>query len=92
MKRPMWTQLSFAWVVAVSLLLAATGAMKLAVLYARFKVSPLARLQPDNSKAVILLILSMVLVIAALVVPLVIRRRAQVWLETTAPKPEKLRP
>ena len=80
MKRPLWTDMGFAVLVAVALLAAATGAMKLAALYARFKVSPLARLQPDNTKAVILLILSMALVIAALVVPLVIRRRAQLFL------------
>jgi len=92
MKAPSWTKLWFAWFVAVAFLLAATGAMKVAVLYARFKVDPLARLKPDNTKAILLLILSMVLVIAALVVPLIIRRRAQRWGETTGAKPEKLAP
>jgi hypothetical protein len=81
MKRPLWTYLGFAWFVAVALLLAAREAMKAAVVHARFKVSPLERLKPDNTRAALLLILSMLLVIAAIVVPLVIRRCAQARLE-----------
>ena len=81
MKRPLWTHLAFAWFVAVALLLGAREAMKAAVSHARFKTAPLERLEPDNTRAVLLLILSMVLVIGAIVVPLVIRRRAQVRLE-----------
>jgi hypothetical protein len=90
--RALWKHPLFAGVVAVLFVVAAAGIMKLAVLYARFKVDPLRRLQPDNTKAILLLILSMLLVIGALVVPLVIRRRAQRSEETTAAKPEKLAP
>jgi hypothetical protein len=81
MKRPLWTHLGFAWFVAVALLLGAREAMKVAVRFARFKVDPHDRLKPDNTMAVLTLILSMLLVIAAIVVPLVIRRRAQRRLE-----------
>jgi hypothetical protein len=81
MKHPLWTHPLFAGFVALLFVAASAGVMKVAVLYARFKVDPLARLQPDNTKAILLLILSMLLVIGSLVVPLVIRRRAQRRLE-----------
>jgi hypothetical protein len=81
MKRPLWTHLGFAWFVAVALLVAAREAMKAAVVYARFKVAPLERLKPDNTHAALLVILSMLLVIGAIVLPLVIRRKAQRRLE-----------
>ena len=76
MKRPLWTHLGFAWAVAVTLLVLATLAMKVSVLYARLKVSPLDRIQSDNTLAVLFLIASMLLVIAAIVLPLVIRKKA----------------
>jgi hypothetical protein len=85
-----WRHPIFAGVVAVLFVLAAAGAMKVAALYARFKVDPLQRLRSDNAKAIVFYIVAMLLVMAALVVPLVIRRRAQ--RETTAAKPEKLAP
>jgi hypothetical protein len=81
MKRPLWTHPLFAGFVAVDLLVLATLSMKRAVLYARFKVSPLDRLQPDNTLAVIFLIGSMVLVVAAIVVPLIIRKNAHAFLK-----------
>jgi hypothetical protein len=81
MKPPLWTRIEFAVFVAVALMVAAGGAMKVAALYARFKVDPHARLQHDNTRAVLLVILSMLLVIGAIVVPLIIRRQAQRRLE-----------
>jgi hypothetical protein len=90
MKRPFWTHVVFAWVVAGALLVSATYALKGAVLYARLKVPPLERFQHDNTKAVLLLLLSMLLVVAAIVLPLVIRRRAQLRLGEVVPTAVKL--
>jgi hypothetical protein len=81
MKRPLWTHVFFAGFVAVGLLVLATVAMKQAVLYAHFKVSPLAREQPENTRAVLCLAASMLLVVAAIVLPLVIRKKAQAYLK-----------
>jgi hypothetical protein len=81
MKHPLWTHPLFAAFVALLFVVAAAGIMKLAVLYAQLKVDPLARVQHDTTKAILLLILSMLLVIGSLVVPLVIRRKAQRRLE-----------
>ena len=91
MKRPMWTHPIFAGFVAVAFLVAARFAMKAAVVHGQLKVDPLARLEHDNTRAALLVVLAMLLVIWAIVVPLVIRKKAQRRLsETAAPKPEKL--
>jgi len=71
----------FAGFVAVGLLGLAVVAMKKAVLYAHFKVSPLAREQPENTKAALCLAASMLLVTAAIVVPLIIRKLAHAHLK-----------
>src|SRR5262245_48723570 len=84
MKKPLWTHVVFAWVVAIGMLLGARYALKVAVLYARLKVPPLERFQHDNTKAVLYLLLSMLLVVGAIVVPLVIRRKAHLRLERAA--------
>jgi hypothetical protein len=81
MKRPLWTHPLFAGLVAVGFVGLAVLAMKRAVLHAHFKVSPLARHAPDNLRATLFLIVSMLLVIAAIVVPLVIRKRAHARLK-----------
>jgi len=81
MKRPLWTHPIFAGFVAVAFLVAARFAMKAAVLYGQLKVDPLSRLEHDNTKAVLLVILAMLLVIGAIVVPLVVRKKAQRRLE-----------
>jgi len=81
MKRPLWTHPLFAGLVAVGFVWLAVLAMKRAVLYAHFKASPLERLQPDNTRAVLCLIASMLLVVAAIVVPLVIRKKAHTRLK-----------
>jgi hypothetical protein len=56
-------------------------AMKQAVLFAHFKTSPLAREQPENTKAALCLAASMLLVTAAIVLPLIIRKRAHAYLK-----------
>jgi hypothetical protein len=81
MKSPVWTHPLFAAFVALLFVVAAAGAMKVAVLYAQLKVDPLARIQHDTTRAILLLVLSMLLVIGSLVVPLVVRRKAQRRLE-----------
>jgi ABC-type cobalamin transport system permease subunit len=81
MSQPFWTRIGFAFLVALALLVSAVVALKGAVRYARLDVPPLQRLQPDNTVAIMLLLLSMLLVVGAIVLPLVVRRKAQARLE-----------
>lgn len=81
MKRPLWTHPLFAGLVAVGFCALAVLSMKRAVFHAHFKVNPLQRHAPDNVKAILFLIGSMLLVIAAIVVPLIVRKLAHARLK-----------
>jgi heme/copper-type cytochrome/quinol oxidase subunit 2 len=77
MSQPLWTRLGFAVVVPIVLIGVATVVLWRAVLYARMNVPVADRVQPDTTRAVLFMILSMLLVVMAIVLPLVIRARAQ---------------
>jgi len=81
MKRPLWTHPLFAAFVAVAFLAATFGALKVAAHFVHSNVDPLQRIRTENTKAILLLILAMLLMVAALAVPLVIRRKAQQRIE-----------
>jgi len=80
-KAPLWTHPLFAGFVALLFLIAARGAMKWAAIFGQLKVDPHARLEHETTKAVLMVILAMLLVIGAIVVPLVIRKKAMRRLE-----------
>jgi hypothetical protein len=90
-KQPLWTRIGFAWFLAVALLALAMAALRVAAMFANLDISPLARSRPENTRAIVMLVLSMLLVVAAIALPLVVRHRAQRRL-TEAEKPAKLRP
>jgi|SRR5688572_7716614 len=81
MKRPLWTHPLFAGLVAVGFCALAVLSMKRAAFHAHFKVDPLKRHVPDNTRAILFLIGSMLLVIAAIVVPLIVRKLAHARLK-----------
>jgi hypothetical protein len=72
-----WTSIDFAWVVGIGLLVVAREALRRAALFARFDLDPLARQQHDNAKAIVMTLISMLLVVGGIVLPLVVRRKAQ---------------
>jgi hypothetical protein len=76
MSQPVWTRVWFAFALAVAQLVLAREALKRAVLYARMNMPMADRVQPDTTRAVLFMILSMLLVVGAIVLPLVIRSRA----------------
>jgi hypothetical protein len=76
MSQPLWTRLGFAFALAFALIAMAREALKRAVLYARMNVPMADRVQPDTTRAVLFMILSMLLVVGAIVLPLLIRHRA----------------
>lgn len=74
---PAWTSIWFAAFVAVALLGLSLLALAGAARYAHLNVPPLQRQPPDNLRAILCLVTSMLLVTAAIVVPLIIRKKAQ---------------
>ena len=65
MNRPLWTSVWFAAFVAVAMMGLAVLALRVAIHFARFDVDPLVRQKPDNLKAVLCLMASMLLVIGS---------------------------
>lgn len=74
---PLWTRVGFAWALAAAILALAALSIYTAALHAHLDVPPLKRQPPDIAMSVIWLTAGMLLSVAAIVVPLVVRKRAQ---------------
>lgn len=78
---PLWTRVGFAFATAGAFIALATGVLYLAVGVAFPRNAARTGVPGGIGPSVALMILAMVLVVAAIAVPLVIRRKAQAWLD-----------
>jgi hypothetical protein len=80
-RRPLWTRVGFAFAVAGAFIVLATGALYVAVGVAFPRNAERTGVPGGIGPSVCLMIVAMLLVVAALAVPLVIRRKAQARLD-----------
>jgi uncharacterized membrane protein YidH (DUF202 family) len=72
---PFWARVGFAWLVGLGSLLLAGGGLLLAGFYAWLTVASPERLHPNRELAAVFAVLAIALVVAAPIVPLVLRRK-----------------
>jgi len=84
MSQPVWTRMGFTLAVALGLLALSAISLYAAAFYAWSPtVAPAKRFPPNAPLAVVLFVIAMLLVIAAIVVPLIIRRKSQARLKSS---------
>jgi hypothetical protein len=88
---PLWTRVGFAFATAGALIALATGVLYVAVGVAFPRTADRSGVPGGIGPSVGLMILAMVLVVAAIALPLVIRRKAQHWLDRAQRSPAESR-
>jgi hypothetical protein len=81
MSQPVWARPWFAILIPIVLLGVASVVLWRAALYARMNAPMAQRVQADIPRAALFMVLSILLVVGAIVIPLVLRHRAEKRLE-----------